>query len=112
MKYQSLNPNISGSTIISLDNILVILICIGYYKRETKNAPLGTHTDKDRYIDDLLNKAKKEFRRKDINYKAVIIVYSRHRDANNLILSDDTTYSRDKFIKYFNGANITPKLRS
>ena len=128
-KYQSPNPNISGSvdtnTLIRLDAVLILLICIGDYKGGSEMQLPGTQTDKHRLselftkqynyhvitqksskvvlkdIKKLLHAAEMEFDSTEIDYKAIIVIYSGHGDAHNLQLSDGTSYSRDKFIKYF-----------
>ena len=90
----------SQPSIIKLDKMLVLLICIGQYDSDTLwNLP-GTQTDKQRLhqlftdiygykvisnkspyvteddMDDILLRAKKEFRRTDINYNGIMVFYS------------------------------------
>ena len=88
----------SQPSIIKLNNILVLLICIEKYDT-LSNLP-GTQTDKQRLhqlftdiygykvisnkspyvteddMDDILLRAKKEFRRTDINYNGIMVFYS------------------------------------
>ncbi len=129
--------HISNKGAIKLENILILLICIGDYSSSSNSSliPLpGTQNDKKRLynlfkhtykykiiqtsksyvtyndIENKLHETYIEFR--DNPYDAIMVFFSGHGSDDSLITSDGDKYSRQRFECYFNNKQIPSKQAS
>ena len=102
----------SSPSIVTLDNMLVLLICVGEYDSKALDPLPGTQNDKNRLyrlfneiygykiicnqsprvneddLEQILLNTKIEFKSKQQQYQGIMVFYSGHGDSTNLLLSD------------------------